>query len=93
MLSIYPTGSKLGSWRAIYTPMLIGALSTVTKVWKQLKCPLTGECIKKMCYIHTVKYHCHKKWKSCHKYNADEPWGQYAKPITEEQIFTLKWGI
>ena len=22
-------------------------------VWKQLKCPLTGECIKKMCYIHT----------------------------------------
>ena len=24
-------------------------------VWKQLKCPLTGECIKKMCYIHTVK--------------------------------------
>ena len=43
--------------------------------------------------LYTHKYHCHKKWKSCYKYNADEPWGQYAKPITEEQIFTLKWGI
>ena len=33
--------------------MFIAALFTVVKTWKQPKCPLTGECIKKMWDIHT----------------------------------------
>ena len=33
--------------------MVVAALFTIAKTWKQLKCPLTGEWIKKMCvYIH-----------------------------------------
>ena len=38
------------------TPMLIAALFTIAKTWKQPKCPLTDEWIKKMWYTYTVKY-------------------------------------
>ena len=37
----------------ICTPVFTEALFTVAKTWKQPKCPLTGECIKKMWDIHT----------------------------------------
>ena len=38
--------------------MFITALFTIVKTWKQSKCPLTEECIKKMCiYIYTIKYY------------------------------------
>ena len=36
--------------------MFIAALFTITKIWKQPKCPLTDDCIKEMWYTHTVKY-------------------------------------
>ena len=38
------------------TPMFIAALFTTAKTWKQLKCPLTDEWIKKMWYIYTMEY-------------------------------------
>ena len=38
------------------TPMLIAALFTIAKTWKQPKCPLTEEWIKKMWYIYTMEY-------------------------------------
>ena len=37
--------------------MFTAALFTIAKTWKQLKCPLTDEWIKKMWYIYTVKYY------------------------------------
>ena len=37
--------------RDTYTPMFIAALFTMVKTWKQRKCPLTKEWIKKMWYI------------------------------------------
>ena len=39
------------------TPMLIAALITVAKTWKQPTCPLTEEWIKKMWYIYTMEYY------------------------------------
>ena len=44
-----------------YTPMFIAALFTIAKTWKQPKCPLTDEWIKKMYYIYTMEYFSHKK--------------------------------
>ena len=38
-------------WKDTYTPMLITALFTIVKTWKQPKCPSTDEWIK-MWYIH-----------------------------------------
>ena len=37
--------------------MLIAVLFTMTKTWKQPKCPLTNEWVKKMWYIHTMEYY------------------------------------
>ena len=38
-------------------PMFIAALFTISKSWKQPKCPSTGKCIKKMWYLYTVEYY------------------------------------
>ena len=37
--------------------MFIAALLTIARSWKQPKCPLTDEWIKKMWYIYTVEYY------------------------------------
>ena len=37
--------------------MFTAALFTIAKTWKQLKCPLTEEWIKKMWYIYTMEYY------------------------------------
>ena len=37
--------------------MLIAALFTIAKRWKQPKCPSTDEWINKMWYMHTVQHY------------------------------------
>ena len=37
--------------------MFIAALLTIARTWKQPKCPLTEEWIKKMWYIYTMEYY------------------------------------
>ena len=37
--------------------MFITALFTIVRTWKQPKCPLTDEWIKKMWYIYTMEYY------------------------------------
>ena len=37
--------------------MFIAAEFTIAKTWKQPKCPLTDEWIKKMWYIYTMEYY------------------------------------
>ena len=37
--------------------MVTAALFTTAKTWKQPKCPLTEEWIKKMRYIYTMEYY------------------------------------
>ena len=44
-------------WRDTCTPMFTAKTRTIAKTWKQPKCPLTHEWIKKMCYIYTIEYH------------------------------------
>ena len=49
------------------TPMFIAALFTIARSWKQAKCPLTDEWIKKMwcvcVYIYIYSHtHTHTKW-------------------------------
>ena len=38
-------------------PNVIAALSTIAKLWKEPKCPLTDEWIKKLCFIYTMEYY------------------------------------
>ena len=37
--------------------MLIAALSTIAKLWKEPKCPSADECIKKLWFIYTLEYY------------------------------------
>ena len=37
--------------------MVIAALSTIAKVWKEPKCPLMDDWIKKMWYMYTMEYY------------------------------------
>ena len=39
------------------TPVFITALFTIARKWKQPRCPLTDEWIKKLWYIYTMKYY------------------------------------
>ena len=55
LLGIYP--DKTFIQKDTCTPMLIAALFTIAKTWKQPQCPQTDEWIKKMWYIYTMKYY------------------------------------
>ena len=37
--------------------MFIAALFTIAETWKEPKCPLTEEWIRKMWYIYTMEYY------------------------------------
>ena len=45
------------TWKDTCTPVFIAALYTIAKTWKQPKCPLTEEWIKKMWYIYTMEHY------------------------------------
>ena len=55
ILGIYP--DKTIIQRDTCTPMFTAALFTITKTWKQLKCPSTDEWMKKMWYIYVMEYY------------------------------------
>ena len=51
LLGIYPKEFKSGSLRDLNIPMIIAALVTAAKIWKQRKCPSADEPIENMCCI------------------------------------------
>ena len=55
LLGIYP--EKTIIQKESCTPMFIAALFTIARTWKQPKCPLTDEWIKKMWHIYTMEYY------------------------------------
>ena len=57
LLGIYPRDTGVLMHRGTCTPMFIAALSTIAKLWKEPKCPSTGEWIKKMWFIYTMDYY------------------------------------
>ena len=48
---------KTRSERDTCTPMFTAALFTIARVWKQPRCPSTGEWIRKLLYIYTMEYY------------------------------------
>ena len=54
-LGIYP--DKTIIQKETCTPRFIAALFTIAKTWKQPKCPLTDEWIKKMWYVYAMEYY------------------------------------
>ena len=64
LLGIYPEETKIE--KDTYIPLFIAALLTIARTWKQPRCPLTDECIKKW-YVYTTGYY------SAIKRNTFEP--------------------
>ena len=56
LLGIYPKDTDIVKRKAICTPVFIGALSTIAKLWKELRYPSTDKWIKKMWSIHIMEY-------------------------------------
>ena len=48
LLGIYPRDTGVLMHRGSCTPMFIAALSTIAKLWNELKCPSTDEWIKEL---------------------------------------------
>ena len=55
LLGIYPDKTFLE--KDTCTCMFTAALFTTAKTWKQPKCPLTDEWIKKMWYTYAIEYY------------------------------------
>ena len=55
LLDIYPEETKIEKDTCI--PLFTAALFTIARTWKQPRCPLTDEWVKKMWYIYTMDYY------------------------------------
>ena len=55
LLGICPEETKIE--KDTYIPLFIAALFTIARTWKQPRCPLTDEWIKKLWYIYTTEYY------------------------------------
>ena len=55
LLDIYPEKAKIEKDMCI--PIFIAALFIIARTWKQPRCPLTDEWIKKLWYIFTIEYY------------------------------------
>ena len=55
LLGIYPEETIIR--KESCTTVFIAALFTTARTWKQPKCPLVDEWIKKMWHIHTMEYY------------------------------------
>ena len=55
LLGIYSEETKIEKDTCI--PLLTAALFTTARTWKQPRCPLTNEWIKKLWYIYTMEYY------------------------------------
>ena len=53
LLGIYPEETKIEKDTCI--PLFTVALYTIARTWKQPRCPLTDEWIKKLWYIYTME--------------------------------------
>ena len=55
LLGIYPEETKIEKDTCI--PLLIAALFSIARTWKQPRCSSTDEWIKKLWYIYTMEYY------------------------------------
>ena len=55
LLGIYP--EEAITEKDTCTLVFTAALSIIARTWKQPRCPLTDEWIKKLWYIHTMEYY------------------------------------
>jgi len=55
LLGIYTKKNRIE--RDTCTPVFITTLFTITRTWKQPRCPLADEWMRKLWYIYTMQYY------------------------------------
>ena len=55
LLGIHTKETRIG--RDTCSPVFIAALFTIARIWKQPRCPLADEWIRKLWYIYTMEYY------------------------------------
>ena len=60
LLGIYPKDAQ-SCYKNMCSTIFIAALYVIAKTWKQPKCPLTKEWIRKRWYIYTMEYYTAEK--------------------------------
>ena len=77
--------------------MFIATIFIVARTWKQPKCPLTDEQIKKMWYIYTMRYYSvikKKKQNNAICSNMDATRDYHTKYVRKRQIlYDIIYGI
>ena len=63
LLGLYPKSPETPIQKNLCTPMFIAAQFTITKYWKQPKCPSANEWIKKLWYIYTMEFYASERKK------------------------------
>ena len=79
LLGIYLKEPKTLIQKNTSTPMFIAALFTVTKIWKQPKCPSVDEWIKLLWDTYTMEYYSAVKKKNTLCDSRDGPGEDYAR--------------
>ena len=76
-------------------PMFIASLFTISKTWKQPKCPSTDEWIKKMWYIHVMEYYSaiKEEWNNAICSNMDGPRDDHTKWSKSERESQIPYDI
>ena len=78
LLGIHPEETNIEKDACI--PLFIAALFTIARTWKQHRCPLTDEWIKKWWYMYTMEYYSAIKRNALISSNeVDEPKTYYTK--------------
>ena len=57
LLGIYPKDTDAVKWQDTCTPMFLAAMSTIAKLWKELRCPSKDEWIQKMWFVYKMEYY------------------------------------
>ena len=61
LLGLYPKNPETLVQRNICTPMFRAVQCTIAKFWRQPKCPLVNDWIKKLVHLHNRILHSRKK--------------------------------
>ena len=63
LLELNPKNPETQIQKNLCTPMFIAAQFTISKYWKQPKCPSVNEWIKKLWYVYTMEFYAAKRKK------------------------------
>ena len=93
LVIIYPDKTLIQKDTCI--PMFIASLFTISKTWKQPKCPSTDEWIKKMWYIHVMEYYSaiKEEWNNAICSNMDGPRDDHTKWSKSERESQIPYDI